>query len=494
MKTISRLLLLSLPLASAWPLQAAFNPAIVPADAKWVLYADLNVLRNSTLGKEIVATAEKELGKSDAPVIPNIEKILTTIGSATAYGSVFTNNPDAMDGALVVQGTADLRKIAESLLLSQTIASPEHVVEITDLGFPAYGIKSGPAPAPAAKKDDGKDGAPPVVKKSSTPATPRDPNKIEIIVAFPPENAIFVSRSRDQIVKARDLFAGKGASLAKSANSPLKAFMHAADDSYLFGASITPPDKMFPTDAPQARVLKMASAGSIALGEHAAEAYAHAELLASSDDMADKLMKILQGMTAVISLTEANDKQLGEFLNAATVLRDGDRVILNLSYPSARLIQMAQNYRTPTERPTGNRNPGPQLVFGKSVGEWSATPYAADPAKSPNIESSHVVENVSLVNGSIITLARNPNGAAWSRYTRVEVVPSHGGAPLVFKASGMQPAGPRNSAIMFEFPGVDGTYNLNVVYSANDPEGKTKYVVSVREPRPAPPAPTVRNN
>ena len=39
-------------------------------------------------------------------------------------------------------------------------------------------------------------------------------------------------------------------------------------------------------------------------------------------------------------------------------------------------------------------------------------------------------------------------------------------------------------ALQFEFPGAPGNYNLNVTYLANDPEGKTKYVVSVREPRP----------
>ena len=42
--------------------------------------------------------------------------------------------------------------------------------------------------------------------------------------------------------------------------------------------------------------------------------FAHTEMIASSDQMAEKLLKILQGMTAMMSLAETNDKQLADFL------------------------------------------------------------------------------------------------------------------------------------------------------------------------------------
>jgi hypothetical protein len=473
-----------LPLAAS----AAPNPAIVSADAKWMVYADFNVLRNSTLGKEMIAMAEKEVGTSDSPVIPNVQKILTTVGSVTAYGSNFSEKPDEMDGTLVAQGTPDLRKIAESILLTQTIAMPEQFVEIKDLGFPAYGVKQGPSPAPRAPKDGAnapKEGATEPKANAKTAATPRDPNKIEVVIAFPPEGTVIVSKSKAQITRARDLFNGKGASLAKS-SSPLKRFATAANDAYLFAASETPPEKMFPTDAPPARIFKMAKAGSLALGEHAAEAYAHVELVAADDAMADKLMKILQGMTAIISMTETNDRQLGEFLNAANVSREGDMVTLNLSYPSARLLQMVANYHNSGQ--PQSRGPQGPFVQGRAVEKWHGSTYAPPADGAANVEQSHAIANVELKSGATITVARNLNGARFARFMRVEIAPAAGGAPLVFKSTGWMPAGPRGSASSFEFPGADGTYNLNVVSLVGDPEAKSEYALSVRDPRPAPAA------
>src|SRR4051812_25575428 len=188
MNRFPRLLgLCALPLLPFTAAFAAPNPAIVASDAKWVVYADFNVLRNSTLGKELIATFEKQMGGTEAPIIPNLPKILSTIGSATAYGSNFSEKAEDMDGTLVVQGTADLRKIADGLLAAQTVAEPEHFVDLTsELGFSAYGIKSGPPPAKPATKagaaEKGTEASTPAAKKDSPP---RDPNKIEVIVAFP---------------------------------------------------------------------------------------------------------------------------------------------------------------------------------------------------------------------------------------------------------------------------------------------------------------------
>src|SRR5205085_12367544 len=94
------------------------------------------------------------------------------------------------------------------------------------------------------------------------------------------------------------------------------------------------------------------------------------------------------------------------------------------------------------------------------------------------------IQNVSLKTGSTIIMSRVLNGARLARFTRVDVTPVQGGSPLVFKS--WVPAGPRGSAVSFEFPGADGTYNLNVVCSVGDPEGNAEYAVSVRDPRPAP--------
>ncbi len=476
MNRFSRLVIFALPLL---PLaaDAAPNAAIVPADAKWMVYADLNAIRNSTLGKELMQQIDSRL-EMDAPVRPNYDKILGAVGSVTAYGMNFSEQPDQMDGTAYVQGTADLRKITESLLLSQTITTPEHVVELTDLGFPAYGIKAGPGPKTDAAKD--KAGAD-EKKEEKAKKAPRDPNKIEVIIAYPPEGGVLVSRSKAQLTRTRDLLRGSGASLAKS-NSALKRFLGQANDAYIFAASEAPPEKSYPADAPPARIIKMAKFGSVVIGEHAAETFAHIELIAADDATAEKLMKILDGLTAMISMTETNDRQLGEFLNAASAGREADRVFVNITYPSARLVQMIHNAQTPDRSP--NRGPQGPYVNGTALAKWTGAPYAPPADGAALIETSHTLENVALKNGATITLARVLNGARFARFTRVEIAPAGGGAPLVFKS--FVPAGPRASAMNFEFPGADGTYNINVVSSVGDPEGKVEYAVSVKDPRPAP--------
>jgi hypothetical protein len=491
MNRFPRLLgLCALPLLPFTAAFAAPNPAIVASDAKWVVYADFNVLRNSVLGKELIATFEKQMTGTDAPIIPNLPKILTTIGSATAYGSNFSEKAEEMDGTLVVQGTSDLRKIADGLLAAQTVAEPAHFVDLTsEYGFSAYGIKAGPPP-PArppvksgANADKEGETSTPAPKKA---AAPHDPNKIELIVAFPtkPDNIIIVSRAKAQINRARELALGNGASLAKNNAAALKRFFATADDAYLFAATLKPDNNSFPDDGTQGRILKMANSGSVAIGEHAAEAYAHLEMIAASDAMADKLMKIVQGLAATVSLMETNDRQLGEFLNAASVTRDGDKVILNLSYPSARLIQMANNFHTGSQPPQQNRGPQGPVIVGTPVDKWKGEPYPAPANGAANVDASHVVENVELKTGSTVTLARVLNGARFAKFVSVEITPSAGGAPLTWKS--FNPAGPRGNASAFEFVGADGTYNLKVSYLVGDPEGKAEYAVSVREPRPSP--------
>ena len=111
------LLVIALPaLSAATP--AAYNPATVAADARWVVYANLDALRASAVGKELVAAIEKAQTQTTGGVIGiDVHKVLATVGSITAYGTNFSPDPKVVDGALIAQGTADLRKITESLLL-----------------------------------------------------------------------------------------------------------------------------------------------------------------------------------------------------------------------------------------------------------------------------------------------------------------------------------------------------------------------------------------
>ncbi len=420
---------------------------------------DLDALRTSVLGQELVAAIEKaQTGATGGTIGLDVTKAFKTIGTLTAYGTNLTPDPKDIDGALIVQGTPELRKIAESLLLQGTIAEPKVFSEVTNLPFPAYAITS---PPPMG-----------------------DAPRMELIVAFPPEPIVIASKSRAQLLKAHEVVRGTAPSLAKTSGSPLGRFAAGAVGAYLFAASVVPTENVFPENAPQTRMLRLASAGAIALGERGENTFAHAELLASSGSDADKLTKILQGMTAALSLAETTDKQLTEFIKSTSVTRSGDTVTLDLAYSSARLATMAQSLRQTMEKPAAPK--AAPIVSGRTIAEWNATPSDAPDTDPANAAATRTIENVELKNGATITLGWRLNGGKGVRYQRVEITPAQGGAPLVFRSDMMQAGGARGAlTARFQFPGADGVYTLKVTY-ANDPEGKAAYAVSVRDPESAP--------
>lgn len=447
------------------PARAAINPAIVSADARWVVYADLNTLRSTAVGRELVAMAD-QAQLENAKIGLNAQKVLATIGTMTAYGTNFSPKPEAMDGTLVLQGTPDLRKISESILLQATIAYPDSVSETKDLPFPAYAVR--------AKQPNN---APPMA----------------VVIAFPPEPIVLVSKSPAQLLNAYNVFRGRARSIAAAPDAPLKPLLRGAAGAYLFAASVVPADTAFPENQPQARILKMTNSGSLAIGEEGPNTVAHARLIATSEDMADKLQKILQGMTAMLSLAQSSDKDVAAFLNSAKVTRDDRNVALTMEYSSERLAQMLrmlqQHPRESHEAVAERRRE--RLLNGEAIAEWQAEPAATAGAEGPAPLAWRTIENVQLRNGARISLGHTSRGGKPVHFDRVEITPVNGGAPLVFNRELMQPVHGRAGMATFLFPGVDGRYTLRVAYT-NDAAGKTEYAVSVRQPKPpTPPTPPV---
>lgn len=452
-------------LAGPARLSAAYNPAVVAADARWLIYADFNALRDSALGKDLIGMVETHMKGETGPVSVNLNRLMHTIGLVTAYGTNLAPDPEAIDGALIAQGTPELRKIAESLLLQGTLAEPKVFSEVKDLPYPTYAINEPP-------RQDGK-------------GTP-----MQLFVAFPPEPVVLASKSRAQLLKAREVFRGAAPSLAQAKDSPLTTLTAGAGDMFLLAASVVPTEQVFPQNAPQARLLQLTNSASLGFGERGPDTFARAELIASSDANAERVAKILQGLAAMLALAESNNRQVADFMNATVVSHDKNRVTLQLAHNTARLIQMTQNLRTQNEPRPAVRQSAP-IASGKVLAEWTAAdPATADTAGEGQL-SWRTIENVQLTNGSTITLGRALNGGRQARFDRVEIMPANGaGAPMIFKSEIMRAAGNRGSMAQFPFPGSDGTYTLKVAYQ-DDPDGKTKFAVSVREPRPpaAPPAP-----
>ncbi len=393
----------------------------------------------------------------------DVPKLLETVGSMTAYGANVTLDEKALDGVLVIQGTPDLRKIAEGLLVQATVTHPGNLIELKDFSFPAYALME---------------------KKGA--------QSQRLFIAFPPEPVILISKSKPQIIKARDVFRGEAASVAKTPDSALGRLLRDSKGAYFFGGSMVPSGNLFPGNAPQARILQLASSGALALGENGPNTFAHGALVARSEEMAVKLTKILQGLAAMLSLGESNDKQLAEFLNSVAVTKKDDTVTLDLSYPSARILQMV-NALQPDTKPA--RVAAPQPPSAKVLAKWNAEPPVATAATAL---AWHTIENVRLVNGATLSLVTQLNGGSPGHLDRVEITPTGTpGAPLVFRAEYMKLSGydtegspfggkwisarrPNNNA-QFQFPGADDLYTVRIGY-LGAADGKASYSLTLKEP------------
>ncbi|HEX2100210.1 MAG TPA: hypothetical protein VHF69_06095 [Candidatus Synoicihabitans sp.] len=449
---------------------AQFDPRVVPADSQWVVHADVRVLRESALGQRIIELLPPaELSGPEDPLRPNIAKIMETVTTATAFGIDLSGKPESMDGALLLQGSADLRKIAEGVMAQLSLSHPEQVKDVTGLPFDAYQISD------------------------------------QLVVAFPPEPIVLAGRSQPQLLKALEVFRRKAPALAGS-SSPLVQLLPRQGRHFLVAASLVPSTQsLFQGNGPQARILQMANAASIAIGEDGDMAVARAQLVASSDQVATKLVKIVEGLTAMLSLAETNDAQLAEFINSVKIQRIDRAVTLNLSYSTERILQMIQTQRNERHghghgsEPVEESTPAGPAVEGELAAEWIADEKLGGDAPQPQNFRTRVIDNVALATGSIVVLAGQRNRGEHARFDSLTITPATGGgAPLRFEAEDLRLEGYRVEDIAgasggqvirtdehgrarLRFPGVAGAYRLEVRY-VDENDGRARFTVSVLNP------------
>ncbi len=452
-----------LALLPAVGLQAELNPALVPADAKWVLHADVAALRSTVLGEKLMAqVSQVALTPETDPLRPNVPKILETVGLITAFGSDLSGKPEAIDGALVLQGTADLRKIAEGMMAQMTLSDPENVTEVSDLPFEAYSMSG------------------------------------EVFIGFPEEPIVLVSKSQPQLMKALEVFRGRAPSLAGT-SSPLLALLPKGGRYYLMGASAVPSAQALTQGGgPQARILQMAESGSFAVGEDGEKAIARVQLVANSSDIAVKLAKIVEGMTAMLSLAETSDARVSEFVNSLKVERNQSAVTLAFSYPTERVLELLQRPEPPP--PSAKGGAEPLAAEGTVLAEWTADATLGGDAPRAGNFTERVVDNVALLPGATIVLTGRRHQGEHARWDYIELTPVGGaaGAPQRFEAEYMRLEGysierqdeasggeiikadGRGSARL-RFTGTAGTYRLVARY-VDENDGRAPMAISVLPP------------
>lgn len=449
-------------LLAALPLRAELNPAIVPADAQWVVHADFAALRDTALGRKLIELIP-EIQNPDAndPLRPNPRRILDTAGTATAFGTNFSSRPEALDGTLVLQGTADLRKIAEGFVAQLSLMKPEDAVELTDLPVEAYLLSR------------------------------------EVIVAFPPEPIVLVGKSREQLLQALAVFRGQAPSLAQG-STRLKSLLPRSGSYYLMGATMVPTgDGEMPDVGPEARILQMTQAASFAIGEENEHAVAGVKLVASSPEVALKLVKVVEGITAMLSLAETNDQRLTEFVNSLQVARNDNAVDLRFAYPTERILQLIEQAAREHQQPKQDGPAAPE-VEGELLAQWTADQALGGVAPSGDNFATHTVDAVTLAPGATLVLAGARHEGEHARWDYIELTPAGSNTPQRFEAEYMRldgysiEASPHASggemlktngrgSARLRFTGAAGTYRLAARY-VDEQDGKATFTLSLVPP------------
>ncbi|HTO04058.1 MAG TPA: hypothetical protein VL069_10170 [Opitutus sp.] len=451
-----------LPLSST---HAALDPKLVSADARWLIHLDFNLLRESDIGRELLASAaQRQSAKSGDNVQVDFQKVLATVGKATAYGANFAHNPQEIDGTLVLEGTADLRKIAEGYIAQAMLSTPDQFTEVKDLPFEAYSIGN------------------------------------DVFVGFPKEPIILISKVKSQLPRAYELHRGKGSSMANAPSSPLRDLIPPSRNAFLVAASVVPPETISAEGGPQARLLKMANSASLSMGERDQLTFATIKLIANSADTADKLQKIVQGLAAMASLAQSSNQDVAEFVKSVAVERQDTAVLLKLSYSSERLSGMIQNM---TREHQQSEHEAREEEPGQLIAEWKADQHLGSDATDQAGLTVRKIENVHLSSGAIIRLSGKRDQGEHARIDYVEIQSSDRALPpLKFEAEYLKLSGytvEKASAASggkiirvesgvgvaeLQFPGADGDYTLNIRY-LDENDGKSTFTVRVEDPAEA---------
>lgn len=455
------------------PVNAALDTAIVPADAQWVVYADFDEMRQTVIGQEIIARTQQQYAKETADDPMNslnigglISQIMETVGSVTLSGTAITDNPEEMDGTAIIQGTAKMRTISEGLVAHMILTEPELVKELDDLPFEAYGVHDGSAE--------------------------------ELVIGFPEEQIVLVSRSREHLLIALAAFrTGKGS--LQQGSGALTPMLPTREKYYLYAASVVPSSEIPDGNEPAARILKMTQSAAVLLAEEGEEIVARATLVADSDATATRLTKVVNGMTALLSLAQDSDEELVRFIESVSVTQTDTKVQVQMAYSSAKLVELAQANLEREARQQARREQEREDQFtvqGELVSDWKG-----DRAEGASEFLTHTSDPVYLQSGTIVHVSGRARGSDRGRIDWVEIVPTGADSGEFYEAEFMRiwnyriqkydnasggemlvaRSGNGIGRAQLRFSGPAGDYQIKVGYVDNT-GGVAHYKVSVQQP------------
>ncbi len=284
----------------------------VSANAKWLVHLDGAQFRATKVGSFITTELEKQL----SPVVEQLKeklkldldakKILGGINGITIYGTEYQS---PQDHAVLLIGTSpELQKILVGFLAGMVLAGTNAPVQVTE-----------------------------TVEGNVTFYTVRDTAYCAVL----PGKVIAIGRSREATENAAKVLEGKAPNLTSGAAfgglGDLKEafFLLAVAEGFNLGNNLPP----------QAKLLQVADAGRVALGESANEVFLSLALRAKTPDIVAQMQQVVQGLIAIGSLSQPQDKDLGRLLQSIKVSTADNIVNVRVDYPVDKAVEQLTQAR-----------------------------------------------------------------------------------------------------------------------------------------------------
>jgi hypothetical protein len=310
----------------AAPLQKEY----ISAEAKWLLHADLDNLRQTQIGKHFFTdilqhAVAKPLADLNEKL--NLELDLDKIQSLTAYGESYRAKPET-DGVLLLRTSMKIDQMLRTVMAQQTNLAPSINMGALKLvqqePFELFSVED------------------------------------ELFLA-PLRSMLVVSQSRTHLDKALQVIRGQRSNL-KSGKS-LADFPGAQNAFFFLGVAEgfspdrakpesdektnanDPLDKLAKKLPPQAKILQMADGGRVVLGEKSENVFCHLTLKTKTAESATQIQQVLQGMSALLALSKANDPSF--YLPPLNITTENRTVLINVDYPVAKLLHALDDFDPP---------------------------------------------------------------------------------------------------------------------------------------------------
>lgn len=282
--------------ALAGPLQTTH----IAADTRWLLHLDMEALLAASAGQ---ALAREALDPKFAKAATRLKRELNfdfdwrRIRSLTLYGAEY-GGPERLRGVMLIDTDLDLTAGFEAALQKQAALGQ---AEDGDL----QRLEDGPQPLYCIKED--------------------------LYIALQPGAPAVVGKARRTVLKARSVLVGGAPNLNTALG--FAAFATAGRDDFLLVAAEGFSDAA--PVPPRARVLKMAEGLRFTLGEAAGQVRASLTLNAKSAETAQQMQQVVQGMLALVSLSQTENADLQQLVSGLRVGVNDRQLVLNLTLPAA---------------------------------------------------------------------------------------------------------------------------------------------------------------